>query len=244
MSLPDDVSEKMIPYTGLEIQEMRVLKVKDTNDDRKQLFDPTYANIYLKDFTSQLNGFNFFTRKKLQNHVLKFKASEAKVEDNWWTRDQNDRKTGYNNYKYGEFGNDSEINLVDLCFHFVKKVLDTCDEKLVTREDIAGVVASKINNEGQSHHTFQDLLKLETLINKDLWESQILDDKEPRDVLDPVSQDDIIIFLVLSKFAKEPFKENLIKTLRYILVTSLLITMIWSLLNAVKCSACSACSLK
>lgn len=236
MSLPD-VSEKMIPYTGLEIQEMRVLKVKNIDDDDKQLF-PIYANIYLKDFTSQLNGFNFFTKKKLQNHVLKFKASEAKVEDNWWTRDQNDRKTGYNNYKYGEFDNYSEINLVDSCFHFVKEVLNTCDEKLVTRKDIAGVVASKINNEGQSHHTFQDLLKLETLINKNL-ESQILDDKEPRDVLDPVSEDDTIIFLVLSKFAKEPFKENLIKTLRYILVTSLLIIMIWSFLNAVKCSACS-----
>ena len=235
MSLPD-VSEKMIPYTGLEIQEMRVLKVKNIDDDDKQLF-PIYANIYLKDFTSQLNGFNFFTKKKLQNHVLKFKASEAKVEDNWWTH-QDDYKTGYNNYKYGEFDNNSAINLVELCFHFVKKVLNTCDKKLVTREDIAGVVASKINNEGQSHHTFQDLLKLETLINKNL-ESQTLDDKEPRDVLDPVSEDDIIIFLVLSKFAKEPFKENLIKTLRYILVTSLLIIMIWSFLNAVKCSACS-----
>ncbi|CAM9021547.1 unnamed protein product [Wickerhamomyces anomalus] len=242
MSLPDDVSEKMISYTGLEIQEMRVLKVKDIDDDDKLIFR-THINIFFKYFTSQLNDSNCFTRKKLQNHVLKFNASEAKVEDNWWTH-QDDYKTGYNNYIYGEFDNNSAINLVDLCFHFVKKVLNTCDEKLVTREDIAGVVASKINNEGQSHHTFQDLLKLETLINKNLRESQILDDKEPRDVLDPVSQDDIIIFLVLSKFAKEPFKENLIKTLRYILVTSLLIIMIWSLLNAVKCSACSACSLK
>ncbi len=231
MSLPDDVSEKMIPYTGSEIQEMRVFKIKD-DDDYKKLF-PIYVNIFLKDFSSQLNGFNFFTRKKLKCHVLEFNASEAKVEDNWWIRDQNDYKTNSNSYKYGEFDIDSEINLVDLCFHFVKKILNTCDEKSVTRKDIAGVVASKINNEGQSHHNFQDLLKLETLINKNL-ESQTLDDKEPRDILDPVSEDDIIIFLVLSKIAKETeFEENLRKALPYLLIMSLLVNVFLSFLIGV-----------